>query len=92
MARISVQYMPGVMEATGKKAEIVELPHPDLPALVDALLAKYGSPLKEILIDPATGKRSRYILVAINGILTHDHDAPLQDGDQVMFSPVLAGG
>lgn len=92
MARISVQYMPGVMRATGKKVETVEMSDPALPALIQVLLAKYGPPLERILIDPATGKLSRYILVAVNGVLTHDHAAPLQDGDEVMFSPVLAGG
>ncbi len=92
MARIRVQYMPGIMRATGKKAETVELSHPDIPSLIRVLLAQYGSSLEKVLIDPATGKLSRYILVAVNGVLTHDHAAPLQDGDEVIFSPVLAGG
>ncbi|MBI2875045.1 MAG: MoaD/ThiS family protein [Firmicutes bacterium] len=92
-ARIRVEYFPGIIQATGgRRSETVELADPTLAALWRELVTRYGRPFEDLLFDSSTGKFSRYIIISINGVLTHDREGPLQDGDEVAVSPILSGG
>jgi len=53
---------------------------------IDAVLATLEADLAEAL-------RADKVKIAVNGVLIHDHDAPiLKDGDEVAFLPPVSGG
>ena len=63
---------------------------------LNVLCNQYGERFQGILLDPSTKEIKRSNLVLLNGQpyinLGKRLDTELKDGDEITFSPVLAGG
>jgi sulfur carrier protein ThiS len=63
-------------------------------ATLAALLAKFGEPLKKVLVDPANGEITPLLLV-LNGEAissTLDVDRPVKTGDELTLIFPIGGG
>lgn len=63
--------------------------------LIEALKQQYGRKIEEYLLNPLTGELQRGILILINGVNALSMgglNARLNDGDEVMIIPAVAGG
>jgi molybdopterin converting factor subunit 1 len=80
MPRLRLQYFALLREEAGRQSETVETAAPTPAALYTELAARHGFRL------PAAQLR-----VAVNAAFS-DWDRPLQDGDEVVFIPPVAGG
>jgi molybdopterin converting factor small subunit len=78
-------------------ASVVELevgPPATIRATLDALLARYGPRLRQVLVDPATGELTPFLLVH-NGesvSSTLDRDRPVRSGDELTIIFPIGGG
>ena len=80
MIKISVRYFAAFREATGIESETLETPAQTPAELFSECITLHGS------------LRSRTAsLVAINDEMA-DWETPLNDGDEVLFFPPVAGG
>jgi MoaD family protein len=87
-------FLPLLPEVIGSKDLEVELAGETINDLIEHLVAQYGRKAKKALYD-STGKLDPVIQVLLNGKewVTHDRlDTALQDGDEVMFMIMMAGG
>jgi MoaD family protein len=87
-------FLPLLPEVIGRKELEVEFAGETINDLVEHLVAQYGRKAKKALYD-STDKLDPVIQVLLNGKewVTHDRlDAALQDGDEVMFMIMMAGG
>jgi MoaD family protein len=87
-------FLPLLPEVIGRKELEIEFAGETINDLVEHLVAQYGWKAKKALYD-STDKLDPVIQVLLNGKerVTHDRlDAALQDGDEVMFMIMMAGG
>jgi MoaD family protein len=86
--------LPVLPELIGRKELQAEFPGETVSDLVEHLIARYGRKARQALYD-TDGQFDPVIQVLLNGEqwVTHDRfDTVLQDGDEVMFVVMLAGG
>ena len=86
--------LPVLPEAIGRRDLEVEFEGETVNDLIDYLVAQYGRKAKQALFDER-GKLDPVVQILLNGEewVTHDRlDRTLQDGDQVFFMLMLAGG
>lgn len=80
--RVNLRYFASLREATGRESEPLDLPaSADVAAARDILLARYPAVAK-LLPRCATALNRAYVT----------GDAPLHDGDELVFIPPLGGG
>ena len=87
-------FLPVLPEVIGRKELEVEFAGETVNDLIEHLVAQYGRKAGKALYD-STGKLDPVIQVLLNGKewVTHDRlDTALQDGDEVMFMIMMAGG
>lgn len=80
--QIRVRYFAGLREATGVEGETLDVPADATAAKVRALLGERHPALARLLPPCAVAVNRAYVAV----------DAPLHDGDEVVFIPPLGGG
>jgi MoaD family protein len=95
VAKLSVKGFSVIRDVLGANVVEIDVDHPEtVKGTFDALLKKYGSPLKEVLVDPATGEMTPF-LVVLNGEVissTLDVDKPVKDGDEFVLIFPIGGG
>ena len=86
--------LPTLPEAIGRKELEIEFAGETVSDLIEHLIARYGRNARRALLDEH-GKLDPVIQVLLNGKerITHERlDTALQDGDNVMFMMMMAGG
>jgi len=95
VAKVKVKGFSVVRDVFG--ASVVELdvgPPETVKATLAALLAKFGEPLKKVLVEPDTGEMTPLLLV-LNGEAvssTLDVDRPVKTGDELTLIFPIGGG
>jgi MoaD family protein len=87
-------FLPVLPEAIGRKELQVEFAGETVQDLIEHLIARYGRKARQALYDKE-GQLDPVVQILLNGEqwVTHDRlDTVLQDGDDVMFLLMLAGG
>ncbi len=87
-------FLPLLPEVIGRKELEVKFAGETVNDLIAHLITQYGRKAAKALYD-STGKLDPVIQVLLNGKewVTHDRlDTALQDGDEVMFMIMMAGG
>ncbi len=87
-------FLPALPEVIGRKELEVEFAGETVDDLIEYLLARYGRKARQALCDEQ-GRLDPVIQVLLNGKewVTHDRlDTVLQDGDNVLFMMMMAGG
>ncbi len=80
--QIRVRYFAGLREATGIEGEPLDVPTDATAAEVRALLGERYPALARLLPPCAVAVNRAYVAA----------DAPLHEGDEVVFIPPLGGG
>ena len=80
--QIRIRYFAGLREATGVEGEPLDVPTDATAAEVRALLGERHPTLARLLPPCAVAVNRAYVA----------QDAPLRDGDEVVFIPPLGGG
>jgi MoaD family protein len=95
VARVKVTGFSVIRDVIGASTVELEVAHPEtVKGTLDALLAKYGGPLKEVIVDPETGEMAPFLLV-LNGEAissTLDVDRPVKSGDEISIIFPIGGG
>jgi MoaD family protein len=95
MARVSVRCFSVVRDVVG--AGIVEVdvgPPETVRGVFDALFARYGQPLRDVLVDPETGELTPILLVQNGEAIssTFDMDRRVKTGDEITLIFPIGGG
>ena len=95
MATVRVKGFSVIRDVFGAAEVEIEVGHPEtVQGALDALLRKYGEPLRKVLVDPATGEMTPFLLV-LNGEAvssTLDPDRAVKTGDEVTLIFPIGGG
>ncbi len=95
MATVKVKGFSVVRDVFGAGLVELEVGEPEtVKATLAALLAKFGEPLKKVLVDPETGEITPLLLV-LNGEAissTLDVDRPVKTGDELTLIFPIGGG
>jgi molybdopterin converting factor small subunit len=95
VATVRVKGFSVVRDALGAGAVDVEVAGPEtVRGALDALLAKYGRRLREVLVDPATGELTPFLIVHNGESIssTLDRDRPVRTGDELTIIFPIGGG
>lgn len=95
MATVNVKSFSVVRDVLGASVVEVEVGHPEtVKGVLDALLQKYGEPLRKVIVDPTTGEMAPFLVVldgqAISSTL--DADRPVKSGDEIVLIFPIGGG
>ncbi|MEE9202957.1 MAG: MoaD/ThiS family protein [Dehalococcoidia bacterium] len=89
MAKLDIRFQ-GVFEGIAqRKNEVLELTSPSLATVVTALGRLYGRRFSHMVWDDSRMLRAG-VSVLVNG-QPRDREAPLQEGDEVLFLTPLGG-
>jgi molybdopterin converting factor small subunit len=88
---IKVRFEGPIKDVARSDSAEIKLEGTDMGQLIDALSVRFGSRFKEFLIDEETGEYKEGILILSEGRRV-DLDTPLQDGQELVFIPAIAGG
>ena len=95
MATVRIRGFTVVRDVLGADVVSIDVPEPaSVAGTFEALLGKYGTPLKELLIDPDTGKMAPFLMV-LNGEIvssTLNADRPVKTGDEIVIIFPIGGG
>jgi molybdopterin converting factor small subunit len=95
VATIGVKGFSVVRDVFGANLVEVEVGPPEtVRAALDALLERFGEPLRKVLVDPETGEMTPLLLV-LNGEAissTLDVDRPVKTGDELTLIFPIGGG
>lgn len=80
--QVRIRYFAGLREATGIEGEPLDVPEGATAADVRALLSERYPALARLLPPCAVAVNRSYVAT----------DAPLHDGDELVFIPPLGGG
>ena len=97
MVRVKVKGYLRFKGLVGEEAFLgLEIEKATLRDALNALCRQRGARLVSVLLDTSTNELRRSNLVLLNGqphlSLGHKLDTELQDGDEIVLCPVLAGG
>jgi MoaD family protein len=95
VATVKVKGFSVIRDVLGASLVEVEVGQPEtVKGTLDALLRTYGEPLRKVLVDPATGEMTPFLLV-LNGEAissTLDTDRPVKTGDEITLIFPIGGG
>ena len=95
MAKVRVKGFSVIRDVLGANVVEIDVGHPEtVKGTLDALLQKFGRPLREVLVDPATGEMTPFLAV-LNGETvssTLDVDRPVKNGDELVIIFPIGGG
>jgi MoaD family protein len=95
VATVRVKGFSVIRDVFGAAEVEIEVDRPEtVKATLDALLRTYGEPLTKVLVDPATGEMTPFLLV-LNGEAvssTLDSDRPVKTGDEITLIFPIGGG
>jgi len=95
VATVKVKGFSVIRDVFGASLVEVEVGQPEtVKGTLDALLRTYGEPLRKVLVDPATGEMTPFLLV-LNGEAissTLDTDRPVKTGDEITLIFPIGGG
>jgi MoaD family protein len=95
VATVKVKGFSVIRDVFGASLVEVEVGQPEtVRGTLDALLRTYGEPLRKVLVDPATGEMTPFLLV-VNGEAissTLDTDRPVKTGDEITLIFPIGGG
>ncbi len=95
MATVRVKAFSVLRDVLGAGAVEVEVgPAETVQGLFDAMFAKYGKPLSDVLVDPETGEMTPFMLV-VNGEAvssTLDRERRVKTGDEITIIFPIGGG
>jgi len=95
VARIALRCFSVVRDVLGAGTVEVDVAPPEtVRAVFDALFARYGTPLRQVLVDPETGELTPLLLV-LNGeaiSTTFDMDRAIKTGDELTLIFPIGGG
>ena len=94
--RITVEFLgfPIVTDVIGKKKLEFVAPGGTVKDVINELMTRHGEKVRDAFYD-AQGNFDPMIQIALNGksfIPVDKHDTPLEDGDSIVFTVLLAGG
>ena len=93
MPKIKVIFFSILKDITKKKEDTLEI-ESTVASAIHKLIETYGDDLREKLLDN-NGKVRKHIVTYVNGkdIRHYNNlDTILQDGDEIIFLPAIAGG
>jgi molybdopterin synthase sulfur carrier subunit len=86
----------GLKQAIGQRQMQIELPDEStVGGLLSYMMRRWGDKLSPHLLDPSSGKLLSHVRVMVNGQtirFLQGMETPLQDGDEVLFLPLVSGG
>jgi MoaD family protein len=95
VAKVSVKGFSVIRDVLGASVVEIDVDHPEtVKGTFEALLKKYGAPLREVIVDPATGEMTPFLAV-LNGEAissTLDVDKPVKNGDELVIIFPIGGG
>jgi MoaD family protein len=78
---------------SGNRKEEIEIrDNASITDLLKILTVKYKTPFKEVVYDPTTTQLKSNVVISVNGYLVNDIATKLNNGDHVLFLPILVGG
>jgi len=94
--KINVEFLglPMVSDVIGKKKLELDITGKTVKDVIDELIKLYGKRVKDAFYD-SEGNFDLMIQIALNGksfISADKHDTPLNEGDNLIFMLLLAGG
>jgi MoaD family protein len=87
-------FLPALPEAIGNKELDVEFSGETVNDLIEFLVDRYGKKARQALFDES-GKFDPLVQVLLNGeewVTRDQFDKGLNDGDQIVFMMLMAGG
>jgi MoaD family protein len=93
MGKVNVRFFGPAIEAARRQSE-TQVNAPNLRELLNALSESFGDSFKQKILD-ATGKPQPFVNIFINDKdIRHleDLETKLEDGDEVLILPAIAGG
>jgi MoaD family protein len=95
VAKVSVKGFSVIRDVLGANVVEIEVDPPEtVKGTLDTLLKKYGAPLREVLVDPATGELTPFLAI-LNGEAissTLDLDRSVKNGDELVIIFPIGGG
>lgn len=95
MATVRVKGFSVVRDVFGANVVEVEVPAPEtVGAALEALLATFGQPLRDVLVDPETSEMTPFLLVHNGESIssTLDRQRPVKSGDELVMIFPIGGG
>ena len=93
MGKVNVRFFGAAVEAAKRQKE-TEVNAQDLRGLLNSLAESFGDSFKEKILDP-NGRPQPYVSIFVNDRdIRHleDLETKLNDGDEVLILPAIAGG
>jgi molybdopterin converting factor small subunit len=95
MVKVTIKIL-GSLKELATHEEILEIPEgSDISRLLQKLINKHGSDLRNALLDPILESPIPSNLILINGIEINNLDGlrtPINDGDNIILLSVIHGG
>jgi molybdopterin converting factor small subunit len=95
VATVRVKGFSVIRDVFGANVVDIEVDHPEtVKGVLDGLLRTFGEPLRKVLVDPATGEMTPFLLV-LNGEAissTLDVDRSVKTGDELTLIFPIGGG
>lgn len=88
---IKVRFEGPIKDVARSEGEDIKLEGTNVGQLIGALADRFGSRFKEFLIDEETGGYKEGILI-LSGGRRMDLETELEDGQELVFIPAIAGG
>ena len=93
MARVNVKFYGALVEAA-KRQKTTEANASNVRELLTSLANNYGDSFKQKVLDPKGGPQAFINIFVNNTDIRHlkDLETPLNEGDDVLILPAVAGG
>jgi molybdopterin synthase sulfur carrier subunit len=95
--KVTIDYLGSIKQTLGlKQTEQVQMKNDaSLLDLLSILAEKHGDPFKKSVYEPDESDLKPYYILSVNGSLLNQLnglETKLQDGDRLIFMPVVTGG
>ncbi|MBZ5581725.1 MAG: DUF4394 domain-containing protein [Acidobacteriia bacterium] len=93
MAKVSVKGFSVIRDVFGASVVEIEVEHPEtVGGTFDSLLKKYGAPLREVIVDPATGALLSSVPITAAEDPISIADLAIQPGTNMLFGVAAPAG